>query len=262
MAPNVSAATTTRTINPVLRGSRSTTTIPTPILTLTARHSTVTEGDSLDLVATAVNANNKTITTQVAQLQRATHGTWVTIGSQRLSGAGTARFVFQVWQPHSFRVILRAITSHGVRLYNPSASARVTVLTKPVPTPVAKLYTNTAALGRAIVREAAKHAGARYVFGTAGPTVFDCSGLTLFVFHKFGIELPHKANIQKTYGTPVSRENARPGDLIFFLTPSAYAHHVAIYTGRGMMWEAPHTGSYVRHVRIWSNKIQFRRVTR
>jgi uncharacterized protein YfaT (DUF1175 family) len=58
----------------------------------------------------------------------------------------------------------------------------------------------------------------------------------------------------------ISRKDARPGDLIFVHNGSGYVHHVAIYAGNGTWWEAPHTGSWVRHVKIWSNKIEFRRL--
>ncbi len=80
-----------------------------------------------------------------------------------------------------------------------------------------------------------------------------------YVFAQFGINLPHHANDMKHYGVRVSEKDAKPGDLVFVFSGS-FAHHVAIYAGNGTWWEAPHTGSWVRHVKIWSSDIEFRRV--
>lgn len=72
--------------------------------------------------------------------------------------------------------------------------------------------------------------GDRYVFGTAGPNTFDCSGLVLAAFHQVGIELYHYTGVMLTKGTPVSRDEMQRGDIVF---PSS--GHVAIYLGNGMM---------------------------
>ncbi|MFC4591309.1 C40 family peptidase [Sphaerisporangium corydalis] len=82
-----------------------------------------------------------------------------------------------------------------------------------------------------------------YVWGAAGPTTFDCSGLVLWAYQKVGISLPHYTGDQWTAGTHVSREDLRPGDLVFFYSD---LHHVGIYIGGGMMVHAPHTGDVVR----------------
>src|SRR5262249_6477993 len=113
--------------------------------------------------------------------------------------------------------------------------------------------------GAAVVADAARHNGARYLFGSAGPASFDCSGLVKYVFAKYGIDLPHHADDMKRYGEPIAPKNARPGDLVFVFTGS-FAHHVAIYAGNGTWWEAPHHGAYVRHAKISSRHIEFRRV--
>lgn len=82
-----------------------------------------------------------------------------------------------------------------------------------------------------------------YVWGAAGPTTFDCSGLVMWAYQKVGISLPHYTGDQWTAGTHVSREDLRPGDLVFFYSD---LHHVGIYIGGGMMVHAPHTGDVVR----------------
>jgi cell wall-associated NlpC family hydrolase len=116
-----------------------------------------------------------------------------------------------------------------------------------------------AARGSRIVAEAARHTGAPYRFGASGPSAFDCSGFTSYVFGKFGIALPHKADAQENHGRPVARSAARPGDLVFFRNGS-YAHHVGIYAGGGYMYDAPRTGRTVGRHKIWSKDYMVRRL--
>ncbi|GAA3787080.1 C40 family peptidase [Sphaerisporangium flaviroseum] len=84
-----------------------------------------------------------------------------------------------------------------------------------------------------------------YVWGAAGPGSYDCSGLVLWAYQKVGISLPHYTGDQWTAGTHVSRQDLRPGDLVFFYSD---LHHVGIYIGGGMMVHAPRTGDVVRVV--------------
>ena len=85
------------------------------------------------------------------------------------------------------------------------------------------------ALALRILAEAQTHKGKRYRYGTMGPTTFDCSGFTGFVFAKFGIKLNRSAAGQYQQGVPVDRKNLRPGDLVFFTRSSVHgAGHVGI----------------------------------
>jgi cell wall-associated NlpC family hydrolase len=77
--------------------------------------------------------------------------------------------------------------------------------------------------------------GAPYVWGSSGPSGFDCSGLTRFAFAAAGISLPHSSRAQFGLGVPVSRSELQPGDLVFFYSPIS---HVGIYIGNGMMVHA------------------------
>ncbi|TWF98495.1 NlpC/P60 family protein [Kitasatospora viridis] len=79
---------------------------------------------------------------------------------------------------------------------------------------------------------------------------FDCSGLTMMAFRSVGIELPRVANDQWNAGQHPSRDQLRPGDLVFFatdLTDPRSIHHVGIYVGGGYMIDAPHTGAVIRY---------------
>ena len=87
--------------------------------------------------------------------------------------------------------------------------------------------------------------GDPYVYGAAGPDSFDCSGLTMYAWRAGGVSLPHSSQAQYSGTTHVPISALQPGDLVFFYSD---IHHVAIYSGGGMMIEAPHTGAYVREV--------------
>ncbi|WP_262380036.1 NlpC/P60 family protein [Nonomuraea sp. PA05] len=82
-----------------------------------------------------------------------------------------------------------------------------------------------------------------YVWGAEGPNSYDCSGLVMAAYQKVGISLPHYTGSQWTAGRHISREEMRPGDLVFFYND---LHHVGIYLGGGMMVHAPQTGDVVR----------------
>lgn len=101
------------------------------------------------------------------------------------------------------------------------------------------------ASGRAAVavREAYAKLGSPYVWGSGGPSTFDCSGLTSWVWAKAGVSLPHSSAAQYASGRKVSRDQIQPGDLVYYGSP---IHHVGIYVGDGKMISAPHTGDVVR----------------
>lgn len=82
--------------------------------------------------------------------------------------------------------------------------------------------------------------GISYVYGGASLRGFDCSGFTMFVLGKFGIQLPHEASRQMTMGLDVpSRDDLIPGDLVFFKTlGSKVVNHVGIYLGNNLFIHA------------------------
>ena len=87
--------------------------------------------------------------------------------------------------------------------------------------------------------------GKPYVWGAQGPNSFDCSGFTYYVFkNKAGIILPRTSSAQSKYGTYVSRNNLRAGDLVFFDTNGAnngQVSHVGLYIGNGQMIHASYS---------------------
>lgn len=89
-----------------------------------------------------------------------------------------------------------------------------------------------------IINYAKQFMGIQYVFGGASPSGFDCSGFTMYVFNKFGIDLPHSASGQAGLGRAVSKSDLVPGDLVFFETYKPGISHVGIYIGSGNFLEA------------------------
>lgn len=73
------------------------------------------------------------------------------------------------------------------------------------------------ALREGLVDYAKNYLGCRYVHGGKGPSVFDCSGFTSFVYRKFGYSLSPASRMQGTQGNRVgSVKDAEVGDLMFF----------------------------------------------
>src|SRR3954449_5217588 len=89
--------------------------------------------------------------------------------------------------------------------------------------------------------------GKPYVWGGAGPNSFDCSGLVQYAYKAAGVSVPHSSRMQSTLGTPVSRANLQPGDLVFFYSPVS---HVAIYIGNGQIVHASTAGQPVKVVSL------------
>ena len=96
-----------------------------------------------------------------------------------------------------------------------------------------------------VVQYALKFRGIRYKWGGDTPDEgFDCSGYVRYVFAHFGVYLPRTSYTQINVGTPISRNNLQPGDLVFFGygTP----HHVGIYIGDDCYVHAPQTGDVIK----------------
>jgi cell wall-associated NlpC family hydrolase len=98
-------------------------------------------------------------------------------------------------------------------------------------------------IGAQALRLALTKRGDPYVWGAAGPSSFDCSGLVLWAYAQVGIGLPHFTGDQWTMGVHVARADLQPGDLVFFY---ADIGHVGLYIGNGLMVDAPNFGETVQ----------------
>jgi peptidoglycan DL-endopeptidase CwlO len=91
--------------------------------------------------------------------------------------------------------------------------------------------------------------GDPYVWGAAGPSTFDCSGLVMWAWAHAGVNLPHFSGAQYSSTQHISMSQLQPGDLVF---PGDPGQHVAMYIGGGQIIESPHTGAVVHIVPLSS----------
>jgi cell wall-associated NlpC family hydrolase len=93
----------------------------------------------------------------------------------------------------------------------------------------------TGGAGQSLVNFASGYLGYPYVYAGAGPSGFDCSGFTMYVVQNtLGMDISHSVPTQYSMGTPVSRNQLQPGDLVFFEnTFQPGLSHVGIYIGGG-----------------------------
>ncbi len=98
--------------------------------------------------------------------------------------------------------------------------------------------------GGAAVAYAMAQVGDAYVYGAAGPSAFDCSGLTMMAWAQAGVALPHSSSAQYSSGPHIAAGDLQPGDLVFYYSPIS---HVGMYIGNGMIVHAanPSTGVQV-----------------
>lgn len=108
-------------------------------------------------------------------------------------------------------------------------------------------YVGDNSRGSIALKYALAQIGDRYVWAAAGPTRWDCSGLTMRAFQKAGVSLPHSSRAQIHYGKSISYSSLKPGDLLFFGKPIS---HVSMYMGGGKMVQAPRPGKKVEVVEL------------
>ena len=120
---------------------------------------------------------------------------------------------------------------------------------------VSGVSSSSAAAGQSqivtMLNAALSRQGMPYVWGAAGPTSFDCSGLVQWSFAQAGVRMPRVAADQARTGPAVPVSQLQPGDLLFYHTDPTdpgYISHVAIYLGDGKMIQAPQPGQNVEVV--------------
>jgi cell wall-associated NlpC family hydrolase len=131
-------------------------------------------------------------------------------------------------------------TAERNRLLEASRGSTVRVSTSAVP-----------ASGRAAtaVAFAMAQVGKPYVYGAAGPSAYDCSGLTMAAWGAAGVGLPHSSSAQYGYGTHISPSQLQPGDLVFYYSPIS---HVGMYIGNGMIVNAENPSAGIRVAPLYS----------
>jgi len=116
---------------------------------------------------------------------------------------------------------------------------------QPKPPAASGGWKSSAAQGEKAVAKALTLMGLPYKLGGAGPSAYDCSGLTMTSWKAAGISIQRSSQMQYNSTKHVAFSQLRKGDLIFYGTdrnPSKI-YHVAIYIGGGMVAEATKPGS-------------------
>ena len=99
-----------------------------------------------------------------------------------------------------------------------------------------------------------------YVWGAEGPSSFDCSGLVYAAYRSAGLGWPNwdrlNSALYSGYVKHVSLNELEPGDLLFYSYKGNIStiHHISIYAGGGMMWEANSKGKGLLYSSIYSIK--------
>jgi peptidoglycan DL-endopeptidase CwlO len=132
--------------------------------------------------------------------------------------------------------LLRGVTP-DMQKVTPTVEARV----QTVANTTAPLLPRGTAPGRRVERPV--QAGQAVPLGAAGPNAFDCSGLVKWSFGSAGRALPRSSRALAGVGTPLSKANLQPGDLVFFYKPIS---HVGIYIGNGKIVHASNRKSPVK----------------
>lgn len=87
---------------------------------------------------------------------------------------------------------------------------------------------------------------------------FDCSGFIRYVFQSSGVNLPRSAAEQAQVGRPISRDELKPGDVLFFNTRGFNYSHNGLYLGNGRFIHAPRTGKNIEitslNASYWSSR--------
>ena len=97
-----------------------------------------------------------------------------------------------------------------------------------------------------------------YVWGDEGPNSFDCSGLVYAAYKYAGFGWPIwdrlNSGLYYTYTKQIPLSEMEPGDLLFYSYKGTIStiHHMSIYAGNGMMWEARSTKSGLKYSDIYS----------
>ena len=97
-----------------------------------------------------------------------------------------------------------------------------------------------------------------YVWGNEGPNSFDCSGLVYAAYRSAGLGYPEwdrvNSRIYYSWTKRIPLNELQPGDLLYYSYKADIStiHHITIYAGNGMMWEAHNTRKGLLYSSIYS----------
>jgi cell wall-associated NlpC family hydrolase len=239
MAPTAASAATTSVVTAAQATAKVTPAVKTSHSSLTVAYGTRTR-----VTAYFYNpATGKPVTTGWVRLEGNRGGKWTAWAAAKVNSKGVVNLYAKPLASVTYRAVFLGNGGYNVKY---TSSYRFTV--------------KKTAGGAKILAEAKKHTGALYKFAAEGPSRFDCSGFTKYVYKKaVGKSLPHKANSQQKYGTAVAKSQIKVGDLVVFRSGS-YGYHAGIYAGGGYMYDSPHTGARVGKHKMYGSNYVVRRL--
>jgi len=196
-------------------------------------------------VTVAPSANSATVTAVSAAASRTTY---TVVKNDSLSGIASKTKV----SLSSFLAV-NGFTKKSVILPGQVVKlpAGASVTTTTTTTTTASAATNAVPSRLQVVLDFARaQIGKPYAFGKAGPTSYDCSGLTLAAFAQVKVALPHQSLAQSKLGSAVDWRvtGVQAGDLVFTFSTKNQSQisHVGIAISATQWIEAPYTGGTVR----------------
>lgn len=256
-AAGASAAAAPVVLPPRIHHANSTTVIKTATRPMPAEAPVITTATpallaSAPVIKTAIRATSDTAT-----------GLSASSATQAISR--TVEFAAARSQAVSSQALARRLDRAALRSRPAAAGGAVPNRTFPVPDRAiawtARHQASTVRLAgtargaAAAVNIASGLTGIWYRWGGSSPSGFECSGYTSYVYRKLGVRLPRPAAAQQAYAKRV--RTPRPGDLVFFGVP---AHHVGIYAGGGMMYDAPSRGRKTQLRKVSTTSVTYGRI--
>lgn len=202
--------------------------------------STATAGSRVRVYARLL-ADDKPVQNGVVDLQRWNGTGWAKVGQIATNAEGLGSTTYALTSSSRFRA-----SYPGNSYRTPAESSAVDVRA-------------TASLGQRAITEAKRHYRKPYRYGATGPSYFDCSGFTGYVFRTLGKSLPRTSGQQAQGTRRVANSAKQVGDLIFTWNGGRVTH-VGIYAGNNTMWAATKTGDVVRPQSLYSRTYTVGRV--
>jgi len=119
---------------------------------------------------------------------------------------------------------------------------------RPAARPASSSSSSSSSKGQQALAFAKRQVGKPYRYGAAGPSSYDCSGLTVAAWRSAGVSLPRTSQQQYGQGRRIAKSSLQPGDLVFFYGQSP--SHVAVYAGAGTIIHSPRPGRGVEYSKL------------
>lgn len=153
----------------------------------------------------------------------------------RVSPTTESEIVTQLPYGSSLEIIYAELGWYNVRMENGVTG----FVFAPYITKASIVVSDPDSIGSKVASNAFNYIGYSYVYGTAGPNTFDCSGFTSYLYSQYGVSLPRTSYSQGSFGTYVDKGQLIPGDIVCFSNRSdRRINHVGIYVGDGQFIHA------------------------